>query len=197
MKKKNDLKANINENINNIKNNKKSLNEKKDLKKEKIKKTEIKKQVLKVEIKAEIKIEEKSKNKTIEKEIKVNKVKNEKVNLEEVIEEIIVEEDIIETINNKIVDFVENKCLIIKALNFISNFANKCHKEKTSNQINRRSTTIKENYEEIRKRVSGSKRRKEIIDILDSKYKNKMDSVAREHIIKLYVNDTTRFMVTL
>ena len=169
MKKKNDLKTNINENINNIKNNKKSLNGKKDLKKEKIKK-----QVLKVEIKDE--------NKTIE------KVK--KVDLEEVIEEIIVEENIIETINNKIVDFFENKCLIIKALNLISNFT-------ITNNKNTNPSKRKENYKEKKKSISNLKRRKEIIDILDSKYKNKMDSVAREHIIKLYVNDTTRFVVTL
>ena len=154
----------------------------------------MKKQVLKVEIKDEIKdenktieitIEKKTENKTIEKEIKVKKV-----DLEEVIEEIIVEENIIETINNKIVDFFENKCLIIKALNLISNFT-------ITNNKNTNPSKRKENYKEKKKSISNLKRRKEIIDILDSKYKNKMDSVAREHIIKLYVNDTTRFVVTL
>jgi len=44
---------------------------------------------------------------------------------------------------------------------------------------------------------SPAKIKQEVESILDSKYKNKMDSVKREHLIKLYVNEATRFMVTL
>ena len=180
MKKTNDLKANVNENINNKKEDKKEEGSLKILK-ENIKIKEVK-----IE---EVKIEE------VENKVVTN---IDKVDLEEVIEEIIIEKSIFETINNKIVDFVENKCLIIKGLNLISYLIKNCHNNKTiSNNKIKSTLTIKENYGEMNKRISASKRREEVEKILDTKYKNKMDHIAREHTIELYVNDSTRFMVTL